>query len=55
MVYNIQELETDECLAQGFADFFKQKVENITKGTAINPNVFNGTAKTKADSENFVY
>jgi endonuclease/exonuclease/phosphatase family metal-dependent hydrolase len=53
MEYNNQELETDERLAQGFADFFKQKVENITKGTAINPNVFNGTAKTNADSENF--
>jgi hypothetical protein len=27
MMYNNQELETDEEMAQGFADFFKQKVE----------------------------
>jgi hypothetical protein len=53
MVYNNQELETDESLAQGFADFFKQKVENIIRGTAINPNVFNGTSKTNSVSENF--
>jgi hypothetical protein len=53
MVYNNQELETDESLAQVFADFFKQKVENIIRGTAINPNVFNGTSKTNSVSENF--
>ncbi len=27
MIYNNQELETNESLAQGFANFFRQKVE----------------------------
>jgi len=53
MISNNQELETDESLAQGFADFFKQKVEKITKSTTVDQNVFNGTTKTKADSGNF--
>jgi hypothetical protein len=42
MQYNDQELETDEDLAQGFADFFRQKVETITESTKIEQNVFNG-------------
>ncbi len=31
MIYNDQELETDESLAQGSADFFKQKVKKYLK------------------------
>jgi hypothetical protein len=53
MMYNNQELKTDEYMAQGFADFFKQKVKKITNGTAINPNVYNGKARTTTDWENF--
>jgi hypothetical protein len=53
MIYNNQELETDASLAQGFADFFKQKVEKITESTTVEQNVFNGTTKTNADSRNF--
>ena len=53
MLYNGKELETDESLAQGFADFFKQKVENITKSTTVMQDVFNGEKKVDADSENF--
>jgi hypothetical protein len=53
MIYNNEELETDESLAQGFADFFRQKVEKITESTTIEQNVFNGTTKTNADSGNF--
>jgi endonuclease/exonuclease/phosphatase family metal-dependent hydrolase len=53
MMYNNQELETDEEMAQGFADFFKQKVEKITNGTAINPNVYNGAERPATDTENF--
>ena len=40
-------------MAQGFADFFKQKVEDITKGTTVKQNVFNGEKKVDAESENF--
>ena len=47
MIYNNEELETDESLAQGFADFFRQKVEKITESTTIEQNVFNGTTKTQ--------
>jgi hypothetical protein len=53
MIYNNQELETDASLAQGFADFFKQKVEKITESTTVEQNVFNGTTKTNVDSGNF--
>jgi hypothetical protein len=53
MLYNSQELETDESLAQSFADFFKQKVENITKSATVKQNVFNGEKKVDPDSENF--
>jgi hypothetical protein len=53
MIYNDQELETDGSLAQGFADFFKQKVKKITESTKIEQNVFNGTTKTTMDSKNF--
>jgi hypothetical protein len=53
MLYNGQELETDESMAQGFADFFKQKVEDITKSTTVKQDVFNGEKKVDAESENF--
>jgi hypothetical protein len=53
MIYNNEKLETDESLAQGFADFFRQKVEKITESTTIEQNVFNGKTKTNADSGNF--
>jgi hypothetical protein len=53
MQYNDQELETDEELAQGFADFFRQKVETITESTTIEPDVFNGEEKVNVDSVDF--
>jgi hypothetical protein len=53
MLYNGQELEMDESMAQGFADFFKQKVEDITKSTVVKKDVFNGEKKVDAESENF--
>ncbi len=53
MQYNDQELETDEDLAQGFADFFRQKVETITESTTIEQDVFNGEEKVNVDSVDF--
>jgi hypothetical protein len=53
MQYNNQELETDEDLAQGFADFFRQKVETITESTTIEQDVFNGEEKVNVDSVDF--
>jgi hypothetical protein len=53
MIYNNQHYETDEDLVQGFADFFRQKVEKITESTTIDGNVFNGSKKTETASENF--
>jgi hypothetical protein len=53
MLYNGQELKTDESMAQGFADFFKQKVEDITMSTTVKQDVFNGEKKVDAESENF--
>jgi hypothetical protein len=53
MIYNNQHYETDEDLVQGFADFFRQKVEKITESTTIDGNVFNGSTKTETASENF--
>jgi hypothetical protein len=40
-------------MAQGFADFFKQKVEDITKSTKVKQDVFNGEKKVDAEPENF--
>ena len=53
MIYNGQELDTDVSMAQGFANFFKQKVEDIKKSTTVKQNVFNGEKKIDAESENF--
>ena len=53
MQYNNQELETDEELAQGFADFFRQKVKTVTESTTIEPDVFNGEEKVNVDSVDF--
>ncbi len=53
MLYNGQELETEESIAQGFADFFKQKVEDITIVMTVKQNVFNGEKKVDTESENF--
>jgi len=53
MLYNGQELETEESIAQGFTDFFQQKVEDITIGMTVKQNVFNGEKKVYAESDNF--
>ena len=43
----------DEDLAQGFAEFFNKKVEDIVSSTEINLAVFNGSNKVTANCENF--
>ena len=45
--------KTDESKAQGFADFFKRKVEDIVAETEIDQDVFNGSKMVDATSENF--
>ena len=45
--------KTDDSLAQGFADFFKKKVEDIIARTKIDYNIYNGSKKVDAVSENY--
>ena len=48
-----ESFKQDEDLAQGFADFFNKKVEDIVKSTEVDPKVYNGTRKVNVSSENF--
>ena len=53
MSYRNKELNTNQSIAQSYADFFREKVERITSETTIGIDVFNGTKKTNAEPENF--
>ena len=39
---------------EAFAKFFKEKVQNITKNTTVDEQVFNGTEKLNAADELFM-
>lgn len=43
----------DQDIAEGFADFFKEKVDTIIQETLIDQNVFNGSKKVDVAAQNF--
>ena len=51
MTCNNEIYKTDESLAQGFADFFRKKVEGIVAEMEIDQNIYNGSKKVIAASE----
>ena len=53
MTQSNKEFKTDESIAQGFANFFEKKVEDIVARTEIDPNVYNGKKKVDSASKNF--
>ena len=53
MTQGNEKFTTDKELAQGFAEFFKKKVEDIVKETEIDQNIYNGKRKINAPNDNF--
>ena len=52
MTWGTVNFNKDEDLAQGFAEFFNKKVEDIISSTEIDLEVFNGSKKVTANCEN---
>ena len=53
MTKSNEEFKMDESIVQGFANFFKKKVEDIVAQTEIDRSIYNRKKKVDSAAENF--